>query len=189
MKVEAKLPNRFGESWKVVAFPDTSDVAVVKEPRNGFFPNADGVLVRIHSECLTGDVFGSYRCDCRNQLEQAMDAIEAEGMGVVLYLRQEGRGIGIAGKVRAYQLQERGRDTYEANTELGYPEDARTYEHAVDMLVAVLGDEQRIRLLTNNPDKVAALKAAGFIVTAVPSRTATNPHNAAYVASKTLRGR
>lgn len=187
--LQAKLPNRFGEGWKIVAFHGTSDVAVVKQPRSGFSPYPDGVPVRVHSECVTGDVFGSLRCDCRDQLERSMDMIEAEGIGIVLYLRQEGRGIGITGKVAAYALQEHGRDTYEANTLLGFQEDERTYGGAVAMLKAIIGDEIRIRLLTNNPDKVSAFTEAGFVVSVVPLRTAANPHNAAYIETKRSRGR
>jgi GTP cyclohydrolase II len=120
-------------------------------------------LVRIHSQCLTGDVFGSLRCDCRLQLELAMRQIAAEGMGIVLYEQQEGRGIGLMAKLRAYELQDQGRDTVEANVELGYAADCRAYELPGEVL-KLLG-VSRVRLITNNPEKVAALENAGITVT------------------------
>lgn len=120
-------------------------------------------LVRIHSQCLTGDVFGSLRCDCRLQLELALHKISAEGAGILLYEQQEGRGIGLMAKLQAYQLQDQGLDTVEANEELGYAADCREYELPAEVL-KLLGI-QRVRLMTNNPDKVAALHAAGIEVT------------------------
>ena len=120
-------------------------------------------LVRIHSQCLTGDVFGSLRCDCRLQLELALSKIAEEGTGILLYEQQEGRGIGLMAKLRAYELQDRGRDTVEANVELGYAPDCREYELPAEVLKQ-LGVE-RVRLITNNPEKVAALEAAGIAVT------------------------
>jgi GTP cyclohydrolase II len=119
-------------------------------------------LVRIHSQCLTGDVFGSLRCDCRLQLELAMRQIAAEGAGILLYEQQEGRGIGLMAKLRAYELQDQGRDTVEANVELGYAADCRAYELPAEVL-KLLGVSS-VRLITNNPEKVAALENAGIVV-------------------------
>jgi GTP cyclohydrolase II len=143
-------------------------------------------LVRLHSECLTGDVFGSLKCDCGPQLHEALRIIGAAKGGVLLYLRQEGRGIGLANKLRAYALQERGLDTVDANRRLGFADDERDYGHAAAMLRA-LGIE-RVRLLTNNPAKVAGLDAAGIAVTErVAHHMPANPHNADYLATKQER--
>jgi GTP cyclohydrolase II len=140
-------------------------------------------LVRLHSECLTGDVFGSLKCDCGPQLKEALRIIGAAGGGVLLYLRQEGRGIGLANKVRAYALQDRGLDTVDANRRLGFADDERDYGHAAAMLRALGID--RVRLLTNNPDKVAGLEAAGIAVAErVAHQMPANPHNADYLATK-----
>jgi GTP cyclohydrolase II len=140
-------------------------------------------LVRLHSECLTGDVFGSLKCDCGPQLKEALRIIGAAGGGVLLYLRQEGRGIGLANKLRAYALQDRGLDTVEANLRLGFGDDERDYGHAAAMLRALGID--RVRLLTNNPAKMSGLEAAGIeVVERVPHYMATNPHNADYLATK-----
>ena len=143
----------------------------------------DPVLVRVHSECLTGDIFGSLRCDCGPQLQEALHRIAESGRGVVLYLRQEGRDIGLTNKILAYQLQEKGFDTAEANLQLGHPVDARTYDAAQDILHD-LGVES-IRLLTNNPDKVAALNLMGFqCVERVPLEIASNKFNRGYLKTK-----
>jgi GTP cyclohydrolase II len=143
-------------------------------------------LVRLHSECLTGDVFGSLKCDCGPQLHEALRLIGAEGGGILLYLRQEGRGIGIANKIRAYALQDRGLDTVEANLRLGFDDDERDYRHAAAMLRAL--GAGRVRLLTNNPAKVLGLGLAGIDV---PERVGhhmpANPHNADYLAVKRSR--
>jgi GTP cyclohydrolase II len=140
-------------------------------------------LVRLHSECLTGDVFGSLKCDCGPQLREALRIIGAGGGGILLYLRQEGRGIGIANKIRAYGLQDRGLDTVEANQRLGFADDERSYDHAAAMLRA-LGAE-RIRLLTNNASKVRGLESAGVeVVERVAHHMPANPHNADYLAIK-----
>ena len=144
------------------------------------------VLVRVHSECLTGDVFGSQRCDCGHQLHQAMRQIAAEGKGVVLYMRQEGRGIGLGPKIMAYKLQERGYDTVEANLKLGYPSDLREYGLGAQIL-SDLG-LKTIRLLTNNPKKVVGLEGYGLeIVEQVPIRIKPNPHNAKYLETKRVK--
>lgn len=141
------------------------------------------VLVRVHSECLTGDVFGSCRCDCGPQLRQAMRQIAQTGRGVIVYMRQEGRGIGLPAKIRAYKLQEHGLDTVEANLKLGYPSDLREYGLGAQIL-ADLG-VRRIRLLTNNPKKVVGLQGYGLeIVEQVPIRVPPNPHNERYLKTK-----
>jgi GTP cyclohydrolase II len=140
-------------------------------------------LVRIHSECLTGDAFMSLRCDCGPQLQSALAQIAAEGRGAVLYLRQEGRGIGLANKIRAYALQDEGADTVEANHQLGLPADARDFGIAVAMLEAL--KVRRLRLMTNNPRKLDELRRAGFeVVERVPIQIVANPFNAAYLATK-----
>lgn len=139
------------------------------------------IPVRIHSECWTGDVLGSLRCDCRQQLEAALTYIGQHG-GIVLYLRQEGRGIGLLNKLKAYALQEQGLDTVEANHHLGFEDDLRSYVSAVEML-RFFGI-RRIRLLTNNPRKIDALEAAGIHVTREPHQLAANPHNIRYLKTK-----
>ena len=140
-------------------------------------------LVRLHSECLTGDVFGSLKCDCGPQLKEALRLIGEAGGGVLLYLRQEGRGIGLANKLRAYALQDRGFDTVEANLRLGFADDERDYEHAAAVLREIgIGE---VRLLTNNPAKVEGLERAGVnVVERVGHRMPANPHNADYLATK-----
>jgi len=141
------------------------------------------VLVRVHSECLTGDVFGSRRCDCGPQLHQAMKQIAAAGRGVILYMRQEGRGIGLGPKIQAYKLQEKGLDTVEANQKLGYAMDLREYGLGAQILCDL--GLQTIRLLTNNPKKIVGLEGYGLkIVEQVPIRVPPNPHNARYLKTK-----
>lgn len=181
----AKLPVAAFEGATMVAFrgrdAGQEHVALVIGEPNGAVP-----LVRLHSECLTGDVFGSLKCDCGPQLQQALRLIAESGWGVLLYLRQEGRGIGLINKLRAYQLQDQGFDTVDANLRLGLPVDARGYAIAARML-ALLGQD-RVRLLTNNPAKVAGLEAAGIAVAErVPHALPTNPHNARYLATKGAR--
>ena len=144
---------------------------------------ANPALVRVHSECLTGDVFGSRRCDCGSQLHQAMKRIQEAGAGVLVYMRQEGRGIGLGPKIHAYKLQEQGLDTVEANEKLGFPMDLREYGLGAQIL-ADLG-VRRIRLLTNNPRKVVGLEGYDIeIVEQLPIRSKSNPHNAKYLATK-----
>jgi GTP cyclohydrolase II len=142
-------------------------------------PGGQAPLVRLHSECLTGDVFGSLKCDCGPQLRAALRLMADEGGGILLYLRQEGRGIGLANKIRAYALQDRGLDTVEANTRLGFADDERDFGLAAATLRA-LGITQ-VRLLTNNPAKIAGLEAQGVAAIRVPHRLPANPHNAHYL--------
>ncbi|MCD6060140.1 MAG: ribA [Moraxellaceae bacterium] len=144
------------------------------------------VLLRVHSECLTGDCFGSLRCDCGPQLEAAMQKVAGAGRGIILYLRQEGRGIGLLNKIRAYALQDAGADTVEANEQLGFAADQREYSMCEDMLKHL--GVAAVRLMTNNPRKVAALEAHGItVVERVPLMTGRNPHNEQYL--KTKRGK
>jgi GTP cyclohydrolase II len=145
-----------------------------------------GVLVRVHSECLTSEVFGSLRCDCKDQLDASMAAMSHAGAGALLYLRQEGRGIGLANKIRAYALQSHGHDTVDANRLLGLPDDARRYDAARDML-GHLGVKS-VRLMTNNPAKVASLRSLGVtVVGLVPIVVPPNAHSARYLEAKRLR--
>lgn len=149
-------------------------------------PTRQDVLVRVHSECMTSEVFGSLKCDCKEQLEAAMAAIARAGSGAILYLRQEGRGIGLANKIRAYALQSHGHDTVDANRLLGLPDDARSYEVARDML-AHFGVAS-VRLLTNNPAKVDALRKLGVnVVGRVPIVVAPNQHSSRYLEAKRVR--
>ncbi len=176
------LPTDFGE-FNLHLYRSLVDglhhMALVK----GTIRSAQPTLVRVHSECLTGDVFASRRCDCGSQLHQAMERIQREGCGVLLYMRQEGRGIGLAAKIRAYKLQEQGLDTVEANERLGYPMDLRDYGLGAQIL-ADLGIHQ-IRLLTNNPRKVVGLEAYDIqIVEQIPIRSPANPDNARYLETK-----
>jgi GTP cyclohydrolase II len=178
----AKLPIEDLPETQIVAFRASDDgqdhVALVIGAFGGKPP-----LVRLHSECLTGDVFGSLKCDCGPQLKEALRIIGEAGGGILLYLRQEGRGIGLANKLRAYALQDRGLDTVDANRRLGFADDERDYAHAAAMLRA-LGVDQ-VRLLTNNPSKVAGLESAGIkVVERVAHHMPVNPHNADYLATK-----
>ena len=178
----AKLPLQDLPPTQILAFRASDDgqehVALVVGAFGGHPP-----LVRLHSECLTGDVFGSLKCDCGPQLREALRIIGTAGGGVLLYLRQEGRGIGLSNKVRAYSLQDRGLDTVDANRRLGFADDERDYGHAAAMLRALGID--RVRLLTNNPEKVAALEGAGIEVSErVAHQMPANPHNADYLATK-----
>ncbi|HEX5185244.1 MAG TPA: GTP cyclohydrolase II [Allosphingosinicella sp.] len=181
----AKLPTRFAEQAEIIAFRAAEDAAEHVALLVGA-PNGRPPLVRLHSECLTGDVLGSLKCDCGSQLDAAIVAMAAAGWGILLYLRQEGRGIGLVNKLRAYALQDQGFDTVDANLRLGFSDDERDFAVAAAML-RLLGQEE-VRLLTNNPRKAAGLEAAGMnVVEQVPLRIAGNKHNAAYLETKKSR--
>jgi len=183
--VATRLPTAFGD-FEVVGYrslvDDKHHVALVKGDVDGL---AD-VLVRVHSECLTGDVFHSLRCDCGDQLESALAMVENEGRGVILYLAQEGRGIGLLNKLRAYKLQEEGLDTVDANLRLGLPADLRDYGIGAQILVDL--GLSSIRILTNNPKKIRGLEGYGLSVTEqIPIVPTPNPHNEAYLRAKAER--
>jgi 3,4-dihydroxy 2-butanone 4-phosphate synthase/GTP cyclohydrolase II len=179
---DVRLPTEYGE-FQAIAFREKltgkTHVALVK----GDVAGQENVLVRVHSECLTGDVFHSLRCDCGEQLEHALAQIEAEGHGVLLYMAQEGRGIGLLNKLRAYELQEQGRDTVEANLELGFPADARDYGIG-NQILSDLG-LTTIRILTNNPKKLTGIDGFGLtVVEQVPIEVAPHEENRRYLATK-----
>ncbi|MGB0388931.1 MAG: bifunctional 3,4-dihydroxy-2-butanone-4-phosphate synthase/GTP cyclohydrolase II [Ardenticatenaceae bacterium] len=177
-----RLPTERGE-WHVVAYRNHLDGLEHLAFVMGEVDNGASVLVRAHSECLTGDVFGSKRCDCGEQLDRAMGQIAQEGRGVLLYLRQEGRGIGLVNKLRAYALQDVGLDTVEANQHLGLPADSRDYQVAAEMLQAL--GVQSVRLLTNNPRKVTGLNEWGLdVVERVPIEIPANTENLHYLETK-----
>jgi GTP cyclohydrolase II len=178
----ADLPTRFGE-FSAVAFSIGADgkehIALVR----GDVEGRDNVPVRMHSECLTGDTLGSYRCDCRDQLEAALRYLGSQEYGVLLYLRQEGRGIGLINKIRAYSLQDHGMDTVEANHALGFADDERDYSAAAGMLNAL--GVRSIKLLSNNPRKVSGLKKLGIVITErMPHIMPANRHNHKYLETK-----
>ena len=179
------MPTRHGD-FRLIPFRQKSNrlehVALIK----GEWKEDEPVLVRVHSSCLTGDVFGSARCDCGDQLQKAMEMVEAAGRGVVLYLNQEGRGIGLMAKIAAYKLQEEGYDTVDANVHLGYDPDERDYGVGAQIL-SMLG-VKKMRLITNNPVKRVGLEAYGLeIVENVPIEIAPNPHNERYLRTKQER--
>lgn len=178
----AKLPTRFGE-FTIVAFGNSRDAKEHVAILRGDVRAREVVAVRVHSECLTGDVMGSLRCDCRDQLEASLRHIGKQKCGVVLYMRQEGRGIGLANKIRAYALQDEGMDTVEANHALGFGDDERDYAIAAQMLHAL--GVTSVNLLTNNPKKVAGLRAHGVTVSArQPHIQPANRHNVNYLQTK-----
>lgn len=181
----ADLPSRFG-TFRIVAFWNNRDgkehIALV----HGDVLGAENVVTRLHSECLTGDALGSLRCDCRDQLSVALERIASEPCGVLLYLRQEGRGIGLLNKVRAYALQDQGMDTVDANLALGFRDDERDYAVAAHMLTSL--DIRSVRLLTNNPKKVAELEKHGVTVSGrLPHLIPANRHNRFYLETKAAR--
>ena len=178
----ADLPTRFGH-FQVVGFSNTQDVQEHIAIMHGNAMGRENVVTRVHSECLTGEVLGSLRCDCREQLEGALRAIAAHDCGLVLYLRQEGRGIGLLNKVRAYALQDRGLDTVEANLALGFRDDERDYSIAAQMLTTM--GIKSIRLLTNNPKKVEELTRHGVRITGrQPHIMPPNEFNRFYLETK-----
>ena len=179
---ETKLPTKFGE-FRIIIFKNEVDhkehLMIVKGDVRG----KSDVLMRIHSECLTGDVFGSHRCDCGEQLENALRSIEEQGEGIVIYMRQEGRGIGLTNKIKAYTLQDQGYDTVEANVKLGFPPDMREYSLAAQMLREL--DVKSVKLLTNNPEKKEDLERWGITVSKrVPIVIKANSINAKYLNTK-----
>ena len=186
----AELPTRFG-LFKTHVFRTTEpgDGACFKEHVALVFGDINGASalpIRIHSECITSEVFGSLKCDCKDQLDAAIAEVARRGMGAILYLRQEGRGIGLANKIRAYDLQEKGADTVDANRLLGLPDDARVYNAAAHMLEHF--DVQSVQLMTNNPAKVDALRSLGVeVVGRLPVVVAPNPFSAGYLETKRAR--
>jgi len=185
MIASASLPSRFGR-FRVAIMEDPLGGPEVAVLRRGRLWGRPPPLVRIHSECVTGDTFGSLRCDCGEQLQAALRMIERSGRGALLYLRQEGRGIGLTNKTRAYRLQERGLDTVDANLALGLPADARDYRAAAAVLRRL--GTRRIRLLTNNPNKCAALRELGIdVVEMVPLQVPANGVNGGYLRAKAAR--
>ncbi len=182
VRTRVQVPLRSGALAEFITFDGFDDLAAHFAVRLGIIKPGAVPLVRMHSECITGDLFGSLRCDCGLQLEQAMEKMSAEG-GILLYLRQEGRGIGLLAKMDAYRLQDQGLDTFEANRALSLPADARSYLCAAGMLKALgVGS---VRLLTNNHDKVAQLRASGIeVAQRLSTDTFVNPFNANYLRAK-----
>ncbi len=178
---KANLPTKFG-NFEIHGFTDAENrehIAITK----GDFSTNTLPLVRIHSECFTGDILGSLKCDCGNQLQKALGLIENEGCGILIYLRQEGRGIGLLNKIKAYKLQEQGLDTLDANLHLGLPADARNYDTAAEILKYF--EISKIKLITNNPDKIAQLENQGIqIVERIDISTEKNSHNKKYIETK-----
>jgi GTP cyclohydrolase II len=177
----AKLPSKFGD-FLIQAFKEGEKEHLAIRTKN---LDCDTPLVRVHSECLTGDALGSLRCDCRDQLGIALEQIEKEGCGMVLYLRQEGRGIGLLNKVNAYKLQDEGFNTYEANHQLGFDSDERNFDIVEYMLSYY--SVKKIRLLTNNPKKLASIKGVE-IVERVPIISEPHEHNKEYLKAKQEHG-
>lgn len=186
----AKIPTRYGEfDTHVFRSARGAHGALPSLPQEhvalvfGDVRGREEVLVRVHSECMTSEVFGSLKCDCKEQLDAAMAAVARAGAGAILYLRQEGRGIGLANKIKAYALQSHGHDTVDANRLLGLPDDARRYDVARDMLAHL--EVASVRLLTNNPAKVASLRRLGVrVVGKMPIIVAPNQHSARYLETK-----
>ena len=177
--VEARLPTKYG-TFRIIAFPgdslDKENLALVMGKVEG------EILIRIHSECFTGDVLHSMRCDCGEQLDLAMKKISKEGKGIIIYLRQEGRGIGLVNKLKAYNLQDDGMDTVEANIALGFNAEMRRYEGAVKILENL--GVKKIKLMTNNPAKVEDLEKAGFEVEEIGHSAEPNEENKDYLRTK-----
>jgi 3,4-dihydroxy 2-butanone 4-phosphate synthase/GTP cyclohydrolase II len=184
---ETIIPTEYGGEFTMIAFENDVDqlthIALVKGKINSEQP----VLVRVHSECMTGDIFGSLRCDCGDQLHQAMEMIAKEGVGVIIYLRQEGRGIGLVNKLKAYELQRKqGIDTVEANIKLGFKDDLRDYGIGAQMLRNI--GVRKMKLLTNNPKKMVGLEGYGLsIVEQIPIEIEPNEYNRCYLECKKLK--
>jgi 3,4-dihydroxy 2-butanone 4-phosphate synthase/GTP cyclohydrolase II len=177
------MPTKYGGDFTAIAYSNMVDqnvhIALVK----GDITPEDKVLVRVHSECLTGDVFGSRRCDCGDQLHKAMEMIQKEGRGVILYMRQEGRGIGLPNKLKAYELQDKGLDTVEANLQLGFKADLRDYGIGAQILVDL--GIRKMRIITNNPKKIVGLEGYGLkIVERVSIETKPHEENILYLKTK-----
>ena len=176
------MPTRYGQ-FRAITFTSKitkeNHVALVK----GIVDDGEPVMVRVHSECLTGDVFGSMRCDCGDQLADALKRINAEGRGIFLYMRQEGRGIGLINKIKAYSLQDQGMDTVEANHALGFPADLRDYGQGAEILVNL--GVKKLRLLTNNPKKISGIEGFGLEISErLPIQTSHNDRNIRYLKTK-----
>jgi GTP cyclohydrolase II len=188
----SKLPTKHGVfDISVFQDPETEQEHIALSiglPTSDQATDSESTLIRIHSECLTGDAFGSLRCDCGPQLNTTLELLAKTGSGALLYLRQEGRGIGLPNKIRAYALQDQGHDTLDANLLLGLPADARTYEMCKVMLDHL--GVQKVNLITNNPAKIEALTALGLeVIERTPLHVGENPHNAAYLETKQNRMR
>ena len=178
----SNLPTSMGD-FKIHAFTDSKDLKDHLAISIGDLNVDKPILSRIHSQCITGESFFSLRCDCRFQLTESLNQIAKKGLGAIFYLQQEGRGIGLSNKIRAYNLQDKGLDTVEANHQLGFEEDERSYE-TVSEMISFLGIK-KIDLMTNNPKKIDALKSFGVIINQrVPLSTDTNKHNQKYISTK-----
>jgi 3,4-dihydroxy 2-butanone 4-phosphate synthase / GTP cyclohydrolase II len=181
-QVDVNMPTAYGD-FKLAAFEERETGVIHLALMKGSWEKDEPVLVRVHSSCVTGDIFGSCRCDCGNQLHNAMKMVEAEGKGVVLYMKQEGRGIGLLNKLKAYKLQEEGLDTVEANLSLGFDMDIRDYGIGAQILHEL--GISKMRLITNNPRKRVGLMGYGLeIVENVPIEIKPNPHNERYLQTK-----
>lgn len=182
---KVKLPTKYGY-FELIPFQEKSSrlehIALIK----GDFTSNHAVLTRIHSACATGDLFGSLKCDCGEQLIQAMKMIEDNGNGIIVYLQQEGRGIGLMNKIKAYKLQEQGVDTVEANLQLGFTPDEREYQVGAKILISL--GVKKVKLLTNNPDKILGLEQNGIqVVKRIPIIIQSNPCNTDYLNTKEIR--